>query len=173
MAHSFFLLFSDVESGGATAPQHPRQTQNGTKRALHLTKEPHIWLKEPYVFWKTAPRHPKKNQDDIKRAPRTTSRALYIAKRALCIANRALCIAKRDPCLLRNSSLKPKARSKGYFIVHARCGAICCSVLQFVEVCCSVSMWSTSLLLCMHDVLQCVAVCCRVLQCVVVCCSVL
>ena len=45
------------------------------------------------------------------------------------------------------------------------CVAVCCSVLQYVETCCSVSsaMFSGGSVWCCR-VLQCVAVCCSVLQ---------
>jgi len=51
-------------------------------------------------------------------------------------------------------------------------GLLCCSVLQWVAVGCSVSHKSRGYL-CKALVLQCVAVCCSALQCVAVRCSVL
>ena len=60
-----------------------------------------------------------------------------------------------------------------------RCGAVCCSVLQFVAVCCSVfHLYKNGNLVDQmqgadaHG-LRCVAVCCSVVQCAAVCCSVL
>jgi len=63
-----------------------------------------------------------------------------------------------------------------------QCVAVCCSVLQYVAVCCVAVCdkrtkfhlrFITERSLIRYSVLQCVAVCCSVLQCVAVCCSVL
>ena len=62
------------------------------------------------------------------------------------------------------------------YIHRITCGAVCCSVLQCVAVCCSADIsyirWQTRVAVC-RSVSQCVAVCCSVLQCVAVCWSVL
>jgi len=50
---------------------------------------------------------------------------------------------------------------------------VCCSALQCVAVCCSVSLFQRVAGNCYCSVLQCVAVCCSVLQCVAACCSLL
>ena len=57
-----------------------------------------------------------------------------------------------------------------------RCHAVCCNVLQRVEVCCSVLQRVSTCCSVQHsiqlDVTQCVAMCCSVLKCVAACCSV-
>jgi len=50
---------------------------------------------------------------------------------------------------------------------------VCCSVLQYVVVCCRTTPEVSTLQVASIAVVQCVAVCCSMLQCVAVCCSVL